>query len=372
MEDKIQPEQQLTIASESVKRGRTKLYIFIVISTVLLICGAFVFFLSKNEKSTVLITSAVSEELNDKNIPTPTPPPFYDLTIPYLQNREYKSALGELVGSSSNSSYASYLTSYDSDGITVNAQLTIPTDKMPEGGFPAIIFIHGYIPPASYQTLGNYSSYVDHLARQGFAVFKIDLRGHGESEGEPGGAYYSSDYIIDVLNAKAALKTSDQINPDKIGLWGHSMAGNVVFRALAADPTIPAAVIWSGAVYTYEDWQKYGIQDGSYRPPGNNTERQRRRQQLFDTYGEFSEDSEFWRTVAATNYISNMKTAIQLNHAVDDAVVNIGYSRDLNELLEKSTLTHELHEYSSGGHNISGVSFNAAMNNTTEFFKKYL
>lgn len=63
---------------------------------------------------------------------------------------------------------------------------------------------------------------------------------------------------------------------------------------------------------------------------------------------------------------------IQLNHAVDDKVVNIGYSRDLIKLLGETNVPHELNEYSSGGHNISGASFVFAMENTVEFYKKYL
>src|SRR5690606_8606887 len=105
------------------------------------------------------------------------------------------------------------------------------------------------------------------LARNGFVVFKIDLRGHAESEGEAGGGYYGSDYVVDTLNARAALASSDFVNPKKIGHWGHSMAGNVTSRALAAMPEIPAVTIWGGAVYTYSDMQKYGIDDNSYRPP---------------------------------------------------------------------------------------------------------
>lgn len=97
-----------------------------------------------------------------------------------------------------------------------------------------------------------------------------------------------------------------------------------------------------------------------------------KRRLLFDTYGEFSKESAFWKTVAATNYIQDMKTPLQLNHAVDDNVVDIGYSRDLVKLLDETEIPHELNEYPSGGHNISGSSFNAAMNNTVEFFKKYL
>lgn len=76
-----------------------------------------------------------------------------------------------------------------------------------------------------------------------------------------------------------------------------------------------------------------------------------------------------WKMVPMTNYLSDIKGAIQLNHAMDDTVVDIGYSRDLQALLDKTNIPHELHEYSSGGHNISGSSFAQAMQNTVSFFK---
>jgi uncharacterized protein len=307
----------------------------------------------------------------EKNV-SPTPFPFQEMTIPYLRNREYRSNLNELVVESKNESYTSYLTSYDSDGFKVNAQLTIPNGEKPKEGWPAIVFVHGYIPPSTYQTLGNYASYVDYLARQGFAVIKIDLRGHGESEGEAGGAYYSSDYIVDTLNARSALQNSKLINPEKIGLWGHSMAGNVVSRALAARPEIPAIVIWAGAVYTYEDFGKYQIQDNSYRPPVDRSATRRKRNQMIEKYGQFNPNSPFWKLIPMTNYLGDIKGAISLNHAVDDDVVNIEYSRNLKKLLDKTTIPQELNEYPSGGHNISGTSFNPAMENTVKFFNKYL
>jgi len=100
--------------------------------------------------------------------------------------------------------------------------MTFPKTKSETGKFPAIVFVHGYIPPQEYKTTVNYVSYVDYLAKNGFMVFKIDLRGHGDSEGEAGGAYYSDDYVVDTLNAVEALRSSDFVDPERIGLWGHT------------------------------------------------------------------------------------------------------------------------------------------------------
>lgn len=339
----------------------------ILICIVLIIIGIFIW-----QKKIFKFLSTHNISNSSVLTPTPTPFPFQELTIPYLRSRTYESQIGEMQKTTDAAEYVGYLTNYTSDGLQVNGYLTIPKGDRPLEGWPAIVFVHGYIPPASYKTLENYSAYVDYLAKNGFVVFKIDLRGHGESEGEARGGYYSSDYVIDTLSAYSALQTLDFVNSQKIGIWGHSMAGNVVLRSLASKPIIPAIVIWAGAGYTYEDLQKYRIQDNSYQPPASDTVRQRMRAQLFNTYGQFSPTSSFWKQVVPTNYLSDIKGAIQLNHAVDDNVVNIEYSRDLNSLLDKTSISHEFKEYSSGGHNISGNSFDQAMQNTVNFFKEHL
>jgi dipeptidyl aminopeptidase/acylaminoacyl peptidase len=150
------------------------------------------------------------------------------------------------------------------------------------------------------------------------------------------------------------------------------MAGNVTMRALAAKPDIPAIVIWAGAVYTYSDMRQFQIDDNSYRPPPSNAPSRQERQRLFEIHGNFDPNSPFWKQVAATNYLSEIQGAIQIHHAVNDDVVNIGYSRNLISLLSKTSVEHELYEYPSGGHNITGSSFNQAMQRTVDFYKTHL
>lgn len=306
------------------------------------------------------------------SVPTPTPTPFafQEMTIPHLRNREYVSELGNLEKLSENSSFTSYLTSYDSDGFRVDGYLTIPKGEKPKNGWPAVVFVHGYIPPTEYRTTKNYVSYADALADDGLVVFKIDLRGHDESEGEAFGAYYSEYYVVDTLNAYSALESANFVDPEKIGLWGHSMAGNIVFRSLAAMPTIPKVVIWAGAVYTYEDFSDYRISDNSYQPPPQQSERRKRREELFDTYGEFDPESNFWKQIPGTNFLDETEGAIQIHHALDDNVVKIGYSRNLMSVLNNTNIEHELFEYPNGGHNLTGTSFTRAMQRSADFFKK--
>lgn len=308
------------------------------------------------------------EDRAEENSATPTPFPFSDMTIPDLRARDYVSSLGDLQEYSDNSNYTSYVTSYDSDGLKIYGLLTKPKGEMPARGWPAVVFVHGYIPPQEYSTTQKYNDYVNYLANRGLVVFKIDLRGHGSSEGQAFGAYYSSDYIIDTLNAHAALQSSGFVDPERIGLWGHSMAGNVVFRSFVARPEVKKVVIWAGAVYTYEDFQDFRIQDTSYQPPSDESERRQRREKLFNTHGEFDPEDDFWKQIVPTNYLDGVDGAVHVHHAINDSVVDIRYSRNLMQVLEGTRIEHELFEYISGGHNLTGVSFTQAMQRTADFY----
>lgn len=343
---------------------------YLLLLSVFVLCGL-LFLLSISVSWTKIEPEKNENSIGSTNTKL-TPFPFQELTIPYLRSKTYSSNLEELEFVSSHGNYTSYKTSYDSEGNTIYGQLTIPNGQKPTKGWPAIIFIHGYIPPLQYETFERYVSYVDYLASRNFVVFKIDLRGHGNSEGQANGAYYSSDYIIDTLNAYNALQNADFVNKNSIGLWGHSMAGNVVLRSVVVKKDIPAVVIWAGSVFTYEDFQDYRIQDSSYVRPSEDSERSRRRSELFDTYGEFSANSDFWQQVVPTNYLDDIISAVQLHHAIDDSVVSIDYSRNLNKIFDETHIVHELYEYQSAGHNIEGVSFGVAMDRTVTFFNQYL
>ncbi len=314
----------------------------------------------------------IKNPVTQRSSPSPTPFPFQELTIPYLQKQTFNSNLAELEEISEAGTYTSYLTSYQSDGLKINGLLTQPKGNPPDGGWPGIVFIHGYIPPDDYRTTEKYNDYVDYLARNGLVVFKIDLRGHGDSEGKPCGAYYSSDYVIDTLNAYSALQNADFVDETKVGLWGHSMAGNLVLRSLVSKPDIPAAVVWAGTVFTYDDFQEYGIDDQSYEPPPEDSPRRQRFQELIDTYGRYDSESEFWQEVTSVNYLADINGAVQFHHAANDSVVSIDYSRNIDKLLQQAGVSSRLFEYSNGGHNLASPAFSTAMSRTVNFYKTHL
>ncbi len=324
----------------------------------------------------ILILNVNGSTGAQESTPEATATPFpvgSELTIAALRELEIEGSdilIEEALENGVN--YSRYIASYISEGNKIYGLLTIPFGDVPEGGFKAIVFNHGYIPPDTYQTTERYVAYVDALAQAGFVVFKIDMRGHGDSEGEPSGSYFSPAYTIDAISALRSLQRMEIIDPQGIGMWGHSMAGNLVLRAMLIEPDIQAGVIWAGAVYSYDDFATYGISDISFVPSSDESPGRRRRREIFETYGQPDTAVPYWQAVSLTENLQYLQNPVQLHHAVDDPVVSIAYSRDLSAALAEGGYTYEFYEYDTGGHNISSPSFELAMSRTIAFFWAYL
>ena len=59
-----------------------------------------------------------------------------------------------------------------------------------------------------------------------------------------------------VADAEAAVDKAIEMgvaDPERIGMWGHSMGGHITLRSMVVTDTIKAGVIWAGVVGSYED-----------------------------------------------------------------------------------------------------------------------
>ncbi len=333
---------------------------------IIFLIGGFFWFLRKQLYSSNDLKGTIS--LQEKNKKTEIHP----LSIESLKTRDYQGSEIKSEEKLNNGvNYEQYIASYQSDGLKIYGLLTIPRGEKPKNGWPAIVFNHGYIPPRQYKTTERYVAYVDYLARQGYVVFKIDYRGHGQSEGEPEGAYGSNAYTIDVLNAVVSLKKFPFVDKNNIGLWGHSLGGYLTLRAMVVDPSIKAGVIWAGVVGSHIDLINNWFRRRISPPPGLPTRAVSWRQQLITQYGDPNEDSPFWRSISANFYLNDLKGAIQLHHAKTDEIVPYQFSEKLYQDLIKSGKKGEIFLYDSDDHNIS-QNFDLAMKRTVEFFDRYL
>lgn len=268
------------------------------------------------------------------------------------------------------SNYSRQIVSYKSEGLKIYALLTIPNGTPPEGGWPAIVFNHGYIPPSEYRTTERYIAYTDAFSRNGYVLLRPDYRGHGNSEGEASGGYGSNSYTIDVLNAFASLKKYPNVNTEKMGMWGHSMGGFITLRSMVVNKDIKAGVIWGGVVASYEDlfdrWRRRNNPSASPNTRGGGW-----RQMLTEQHGLPSENPEFWKTLSANTYLSDISGPIQIHHGESDESVPVEFSTILDSQLKAVGKEVETYIYPGDDHDITNY-FGTAMNRSVAFFDRIL
>ena len=126
--------------------------------------------------------------------------------------------------------------------VSLAGTLTLPRKT---GTFPAVILISGSGPQNRNEELMGHKPFLviaDYLTRNGIAVLRYDDRGVGESTGKFKGAT-TYDFAADAKAAIAYLKSRSEIDPDKIGLIGHSEGGMIAPLIASEDKSIDFVVL---------------------------------------------------------------------------------------------------------------------------------
>ena len=279
---------------------------------------------------------------------------FHPMQIKVLREREYPGSeikiSYELLP---HTNYRRYVAWYTSQGLIIYGLLTIPTFEQPAEGWPAILILHGYIEPEKYDTVGHYSEEQEYFAAEKFVTFKPDYRGHGNSGGTEEGVYFSPGYTTDALNAAASLQKMDYVNPDNIGVWAHSMGGNILVRSMVVEDTIHAGVVWGGVVSSYPDifmnWEKDWndlqylgrLDDDNYVSDG-----------VIKKRGTFKDKEKYWDSLSATSYLEDISGPLQIHHGDADKEVPIEFSEHLAKYLDQADAEYEFFVYAGGDHNL--------------------
>ena len=142
-------------------------------------------------------------------------------------------------------------------------------------------------------------------------------------------------------------------------------------RNMVISKDIKAGVIWAGVIGSYPDLLDNWRRRSSTPPPGIPSGRRRWREELIKRFGTPQENPEFWNSISANSYLSEISGPIQLHHGTSDTSVPLEFSRKLETQMKEVDKEVELYAYEGDDHNLS-KNFSLAMRISIEFFDKHL
>ncbi len=335
----------------------------------------------------------------DTPTPTKTPlptatPTLKELIHPYtiegLRNHHFQSGeihIREVLVQ--NESYTVYYIDYPSDGLTITGVMYIPAG---EGPFPVIVMNHGYFNRGNYFSGGGTDRAAEALVKRGYLTISPDYRSWGDSD--TGHSFFYSGLVIDVVNLLNAIPSISQADPERIGIWGHSMGGGVTMKVLTivgagySRPglTIKAAVLYSTVSADFSDlierWGPgcYGdVAAGELLYGCNSSDiiPESLPRGLQDAYTFAVADESQLKKVSPINYLGSIATPIQINYGTEDGKELSGtppeWSRKLYDAFMAADKQNvEIFAYDGQGHSFKEDAWFAFMERTSRFFDEYV
>jgi dipeptidyl aminopeptidase/acylaminoacyl peptidase len=212
------------------------------------------------------------------------------------------------------------------DGLEIHGQLFKP--KLPSGKMPALIFTHGG--PPRQMLLGWHYMYYYHnsyamnqyLASRGYMVLSVNYRsgiGYGRAFrlAPHRGARGASEYQ-DVLAGAKYLRSRDDVDVKRIGLWGGSYGGYLTALGLARNSDIFSAGV-----------DFHGVHDWSQRVAG------------LPLQFTNQEQNRVARESSPIAAVDKWKSPVLLIHGDDDRNVEFSQTVNLVRLLRKNNVGFE-------------------------------
>lgn len=320
--------------------------------------------------------------------PTPTQTPIRyslaldpkQLSIDALRARPYGGSGVKIVKTvATNEAYRQVLIEYVSDGLRITGEMNIPRGI---GPFPVVILDHGYFKPAEYKTGDGTNRAADAFARRGYLTIAPDYRCYAGSQCGSNPFYIG--YAIDVLNLIAQIPSVPDADPNRLGIWGHSMGGGITLRVLTINDSIKVASLY-GAL-TGDDEVHYCWLIGCQVPLVATPIPARPNQRLLEVDPEFAPAPsapvavnetyvklhEIFQKSSASNNLSNITAATIVHHGEVDDIVPIQWSVDLVNALNSLGKRAVLYTYPGEGHVFVGWGWQLFMTRTINFFDEYL
>ena len=128
--------------------------------------------------------------------------------------------------------------SFKSDGIDIAGVLHIPDGHNPGERLPAFVVLHGFM---GSKDESHAEIQATMLEGWGYAALRIDFRGLGESGGARG-YVLCMDQVADTRNAITWLAGQPEIDPNRIGVTGHSFGAAVSVYTAGVDERVAAVI----------------------------------------------------------------------------------------------------------------------------------
>jgi dipeptidyl aminopeptidase/acylaminoacyl peptidase len=254
--------------------------------------------------------------------------------------------------------YTRYYVTYPSDDLTISGVLCVPHG---DGPFPVVILNHGYIAPDEYWSGADTWYASAHLAQAGYVTLAPDFRGWGESD--EGANYFRTGLTTDALNLISSLPSLSKADPERVGMWGHSMGAGVTTRAIVIDERVKAAVLY-GAVSA--DDVEYGRRwhFGSTPRAGDDP--------LDTAYRRATQDRALLERTSPINYFGSVSAPVQIHTGERDTVTPSHWSEAIRDALLDVGVEVEYYVYPGQGHAFHGESWDLFMARVTQFYDQHL
>jgi len=124
------------------------------------------------------------------------------------------------------------------NGLTLYEQVWLPEGEP----LAAVVVVHGI-----NEHSGRYARLAEDLNRRGYAVYALDLRGHGRSDGDRAMVRTFDEYLDDVELLVARVAARQPGKP--VFLFGHSMGGAIVaLLSITRSPNVCGLVLSAPAI----------------------------------------------------------------------------------------------------------------------------
>jgi dipeptidyl aminopeptidase/acylaminoacyl peptidase len=315
-------------------------------------------------------TESDSPEPSQQPDPSEPPAPFVSvLGLDQQTHRGDRLRLGAV--REDTAAYTSYDITYRSrsttprgeESWTISGVLNVPKGR---GPFPAVVLAHGYIDPAVYERGQGMTRERGYLASRGYIALHVDYRNHGESDDDPRYQLRMRlGYSADVINAVKALRASTDVPvaDDRIALFGRSMGGGVILKALIAEPgLVQAAAPWASvSSLEGENYNQFQRDDPADRARPDDPGRR---------YGLPEDNPEFWLANSSRPYFDRITEPVLMVHGRVDDTCPARWATATRQALVAAGVDAQLEWYDDS--HAFGPAFNAAMDRTIRFFDEQL